>query len=79
VVWITIRNIRNKIFERDRSKRKAILSDLSEDWSQYKHYMNSVNIATKANLTNIKIILNRLGERLMIFLGGKRRTQRLTN
>jgi hypothetical protein len=33
VAWIT-RNSRNKMFERDRLKRKAISSDLSEDWSQ---------------------------------------------
>jgi hypothetical protein len=45
VAWIT-RNIRNKMFERDRLKRKAISSDLSEDWSQYKH-RNSVNIAMR--------------------------------
>jgi hypothetical protein len=34
VAWIT-RYIRNKMFERPRLKRKAITSDLSEDWSQY--------------------------------------------
>ena len=46
MAWITS-NIRNKMFERDRLKRKAISSDLSEDWSQYKHYRNSVNIAMR--------------------------------
>ena len=46
VAWIT-RNIRNKMFERDRLKRKEISTDLSEDWSQYKHYRNSVNIAMR--------------------------------
>jgi hypothetical protein len=29
--------IRNKMFERDRLKRKAISSNLSEDWSLYEH------------------------------------------
>jgi Trm5-related predicted tRNA methylase len=35
------------MFERDRLKRKAISSDLGEDWSQCKHYRNSVNIAMR--------------------------------
>jgi hypothetical protein len=35
------------MFERDCLKRKAISLDLSEDWSQYKHYKNSVNIAMR--------------------------------
>ena len=44
--WIP-KDIRNKMFERDRLKRIAITSNEEDVWKTYKSYKNKVNIAFK--------------------------------
>ena len=57
VPWIT-NNIKKLIIQRDKLKRKAILTNLENDWSNYKTSRNEVNIKlrnAKSNYYSTKI------------------------
>ncbi|RUA05885.1 MAG: hypothetical protein DSY43_03475, partial [Gammaproteobacteria bacterium] len=57
IPWLT-NEVKKLIFDRDKKKRKAILTKLSTDWDDYKASRNQVNIAlrqAKANYYSNKI------------------------
>ena len=51
VTWITT-EIKGLINERDKLKRKAIITKLETDWSKYKRTRNQVNIKLRNAKTN---------------------------
>ena len=49
---IVTRHIKSLINERDKVKRKAIITKLETDWSKYKRTRNQVNIKLRIAKTN---------------------------